>query len=172
MTTPRLQAGAVALCAVVLSDTAWALEQQHELGVGLGGAALSVQSDVTLGPSFGAHYVYGLTDSLNLLAETGASFGVRGRSGVSALGHAGVGLGYVLDVLRWVPYFGLLGTGYLVTVDSQWVAGAAVALGLDYKVSRTFTVGFAARQHLLLTQMSTYPTYTTAHLRAEVVWGW
>jgi hypothetical protein len=51
------------------------------------------------------------------------------------------------------------------------LVGAEVALGLDYRVSPTFSIGVAARQHFV-TQTSTYPSFTQGFFRAEYVWGW
>ena len=51
-------------------------------------------------------------------------------------------------------------------------AGAQLALGLDYHIDRTWAVGVAVRQHMLLGDITTYPTYTTVFARAEYVWGW
>jgi hypothetical protein len=33
-------------------------------------------------------------------------------------------------------------------------------------------VGAGVREHLMISKLSTYPTYTTIFLRAEYMWGW
>jgi hypothetical protein len=82
---------------------------------------------------------------------------------------------YVFDVLRWVPYAGgVAGAGYfgggyqklsLMTPDLQ------LAIGLDYEITRSWTVGVAYRQHFFVTEMNTYPEFTTIGARFEYVWG-
>jgi outer membrane protein W len=49
--------------------------------------------------------------------------------------------------------------------------GAAIALGLDYRISRDWAVGVSARQHAFL-DLSTYPSYTQAFARVQYTWGW
>jgi hypothetical protein len=90
--------------------------------------------------------------------------------------HALVGVGYVIDVLRWVPYVGVLAGGYRLaggTLDDPlYVFGGAAEVGLDYQLSRQWAIGVAAQQHFLLTKMSTYPSYTNVMLRFEYMWGY
>ena len=45
-------------------------------------------------------------------------------------------------------------------------------LGLDYQLSRHWAIGAAGQQHFLLTDISTYPSYTTFMLRFEYMWGY
>jgi hypothetical protein len=87
-----------------------------------------------------------------------------------------VGAGYVIDILRFVPYIGLLLGGYRLsggTLDSALLLpGAELAVGLDYRLNCHWTIGLAGRQHLLFTKASTYPSYTTVMLRLEYMWGY
>jgi len=119
---------------------------------------------------------------VNLVVEADASGFVVGTAPKSPapepgfVATGGVGLVYVFDVMRWVPYAGgIIGAGYfgggwltspLLTPDAQ------LAVGLDYQISRSWTVGGAYRQHFFLTQMNTYPEFTSVGLRFEYVWGW
>jgi hypothetical protein len=166
-------------CALPFPREAGAVERQQHLGVSAGGTEMSLSG---AGPNLGLHYTYGLWDAVNLVVEADASAFVLGNApkvrppapGLVATG--GVGLMYVFDVLRWIPYAGgIIGAGYLgggwlssplVTPDAQ------LAVGLDYQLSRTWTIGAAYRQHFLLTQMNTYPELTSVGLRFEYVWGW
>jgi hypothetical protein len=120
------------------------------------------------------HYAYGLKDSLNVLVEGGASALAGG--GPRWIGHGGVGLAYVLDVVEWVPYVGVLASGYALGGGTRPHAlgafGATLALGVDYQLSRSFALGVAARQHLLATRLAAYPSATEVLLRAELLWGW
>ena len=58
----------------------------------------------------------------------------------TSFSNAGVGVSYVLDVLRWIPYGGVLLEGYSAnggTVQGPSIAvGGAIALGLDYAFNR------------------------------------
>ncbi|WP_394843461.1 hypothetical protein LZC95_41240 [Pendulispora brunnea] len=183
---PRIAMVAAAVVALAGAREAHAFERQHHLGFG-GGFSLLKAENTSLAPGGGGalHYSYGLKDNLNLLVEGGTSVlsipateGFAGASGSRTLllSHAAAGIGYSFDVVQWVPYVGLLGGGYLVHGPASdgvvGAAGAQAALGIDYQVSRSFSVGLALRQHFLLSKISTYPSYTTAFLRAEYVWGW
>jgi hypothetical protein len=171
---------------------ALAIERQHHFGLDPTLALLKVddKSSVSTAVGLGAHYTYGLSDQFNFMAELNASFMVEGekleaatamtpatpRTRPTQIGHALAGVGYVIDVLRWVPYFGVLAGGYRLaggTLESQqFIFGAAVQVGLDYQLSRQWAVGGAVQQHFLLTQMSTYPSYTTVMVRLEYMWGY
>lgn len=174
-----------ALCAS--PREALAIERQHHFGLDPTLALLKVddKSSMSTGFGIGAHYTYGLSDQFNFMAELNASFMTSSENletpttphtRPTQVEHALVGLGYVIDVLRWVPYFGVLGGGYRLaggTLDNQLiVVGGAVQVGLDYQLSRQWAIGAAAQQHFLITQMSTYPSYTTVMLRFEYMWGY
>ena len=148
----------------------------------------AAQSPVSLGGVVGAFYTYGITDQFNLLVE--GSFALQGvtESPISDkdptvpavrprfLGTGAAGVSYVLDVLQWVPYGGLLlgvnalggGTmpGVVVSPD------AILAIGLDYQFGRRVTLGGAFRQHFALTQLSVYPSYSQLFLKLEYTWGY
>ena len=179
-----LVAGAL-LCAS--PREAQAIERQHHFGLDPTLALLKVddKSGMSTGLGLGAHYTYGLNDQFNFMAELNASFMPSGEKLEDAttphtrptqIGHALAGIGYVIDVLRWVPYFGVLAGGYRLaggTLDNQlFIVGGAVQLGLDYQLSRQWAIGAAGQQHFLLTQISTYPSYTTVMLRLEYMWGY
>ncbi|WP_394826144.1 hypothetical protein [Pendulispora albinea] len=194
----RLRARAGGLCATALglaamaaiassSREAHAFERQQHIGLG-GGLALLKAKDMSLAAGGGGsfHYAYGLTDSLNFVAEAGTSVVSLSYANPSAImtkdsrslfaSHLGAGVTYSFDVIQWVPYVGVLASGYLLhgkaLEDPVGAAGAQIALGIDYQVSRTVAVGLALRQHFILSKISDYPSYTTAFLRAEYVWGW
>lgn len=173
-----------ALCAP--AGEAHAVERQHHLGLDPSLSILKVddKSTVSVGAGLGAHYTYGITDQFNFMVEVNASRVAANqeqdhpdspRTRPANVAHGLAGVGYVLDVLRWVPYFGVLVGGYHLsggTLDSSLLAfGAAVQVGLDYQLSRHWAVGAAGQQHFLLTRMSEYPSYTTVMLRLEYMWG-
>jgi len=174
-----------ALCAA--PREALAIERQHHFGLDPSLALLKVddKSSVSTGVGLGAHYTYGVNDQFNFMAELNASFMLAGEkleapttphTRPTQIAHALVGVGYVIDILRWVPYFGVLAGGYRLaggTLDDQLVAiGGAVQVGLDYQLSRQWAIGGALQQHFLVTRMSDYPSYTTLMLRFEYMWGY
>jgi hypothetical protein len=175
-----------ALAFTALARTASAVEREHHAGVDLGGAALSIadKSSLDVGPGVGGHYKYGLSDEFDLMAEGAWSLVAPGQTGgpkapgtlPAWVANADVGVDYVFDVLRWVPYAGVLAGGYALaggTVDHvQLRPGVAAAVGVDYRFNRDFAAGIAVRQHLLFTDATTYPSFTQAFARVEWTWGW
>jgi hypothetical protein len=169
---------------LALARGAGAVEREHQLGVDVGGAMLSVEDASTpfIGPAFGIHYGYGITDQFNLLVEAQYGLVAFGPPGATEppthpaqIWNADVGLTYILDVLRWVPYFGALAGGYLMSGHSLLsplvLPGAEIVVGLDYLVTPRWAVGFEASEHFLFTDISLYTSYATALLRTEFRWG-
>jgi hypothetical protein len=52
-----------------------------------------------------------------------------------------------------------------------FLGGLSIAAGLDYRLSRSFAIGVALRQHMV-TDPNTYPSLSQAFARAEYTWGW
>ncbi|MGH7272195.1 MAG: outer membrane beta-barrel protein [Polyangiaceae bacterium] len=180
-----IAAAILAVAFTVIATPARAVEEEKHLGVDLGAAMLVLkdQSAPDLGPAMGGHFTYGLTDAFNLMAE--GTFSIVSFSTPSDprapktlpawTANADVGVGYVFDVLRWVPYAGLLVGGYALSGGTlggvKILPGAEIALGLDYRVDRSLSVGVALRQHWL-TEQTTYPSFSQALARVEYSWGW
>lgn len=195
MRSARLAAFAASVV-LFASASARAVEKQHHIGVDPGVAILAI--DKKDGPSVGAgfvgHWAYGLTDAWQVAAEGGWSIVSTGEkkdatvtdangkvttlpnNRPAQLVHASAGMHYVIDVLRWVPYFGLHATGFGMLGGNlpapKFVFGATLALGLDYQLTRAFTFGVAIRQHFPFSDFTTYPSLTHVLARAELVWGW
>lgn len=165
---------------------AHAIERQHHVGLDPSLSMLKVddKSTVSVGAGLGLHYTYGITDQFNFMAEANVSRVAANQQQDDAtsphtrpadVAHASAGVGYVIDVLQFVPYIGLLIGGYRLsggTLDKALLLpGAELAVGLDYQLSRHWAVGVAGRQHLV-TKATTYPSYTTAMLRLEYMWGY
>jgi hypothetical protein len=183
----RGAAAALLAALLALVRPAGAVERENAIGIDAGGAILVVaqKHSQDVGASAGLHYTYGLSDAFNLVADAGWSLVALNegltdpttpRNRPTNVTHADVGLAYVLDVLRWVPWGALEIGGYALdggTLDSVKVLpGAAVAVGLDYRLNRSWSVGGSGREHLLFTDMSTYPSFLQLLARVEYVWGW
>jgi hypothetical protein len=163
-----------------------AVEREHAIGVDLGPAVLVVKDkgSADVGGTLGAHYTYGLSDAFNLVADVASSLVALNEGGDSStprtrpttLWGANAGLAYVLDVLRWVPWGAAEIGGYAMrggTIDGWHVLpGAVLAIGLDYRINRSWAVGAEGRQTMFFTEMSTYPSFTQVFARFEYVWGW
>lgn len=186
---PAFSLASIALVATLCASPrdAQAIERQHHFGLDPTLALLKVddKSSMSTALGIGAHYTYGLNDQFNFMAELNASFMLQGEKLDAAttphtrptqIGHALVGVGYVIDILRWVPYFGILAGGYRLAGgtlgDPLVVIGGAAQVGLDYQLSRQWAIGGALQQHFLVTKMSDYPSYTTLMMRFEYMWGY
>jgi hypothetical protein len=175
----RAAAAAIASAAVLLLATrdASAYEHQWHFGGSFGYALLADEPTVH-GLGGGLHLTYGLTDVFNAMAQVD----VTGYPGGDALvGSAAIGVGYVVDILEWVPYLGLMAGGYQIIVlsdacDAPGAScgstrfGLSVPFGLDYQITRSFAVGVQGRYHLLLGSEGA-ASYVTAFGRAEYIWG-
>lgn len=179
----------IALLAAVLvlafARGAGAVEQEHHLGVDLGFSILTISDTSTpdIGPGVGLHYTYGITDQINLIAGVQYSLVALHASPTDPPTHThpanlwngDVGVAYVLDVLRWVPYFGGLAGAYVLdggTIPGSLVLpGAQVVVGLDYLLTPAWSVGVEGSEHFLFTDMSLYTSFTSVVARAEFVWG-
>jgi hypothetical protein len=169
------------------ASPALAIERQHHLGLAPALAMLSVKdkSTMSVGAGGAIHYAYGLNDQWNLAIEASSAVvaanqrqdtptAPRNRPG--GVDHASIGAGYVIDILRWVPYIGVQGGLYHLSggtlPESLFLPGLSVNAGLDYEISRSFAVGVGARQHFMLSKRETYPSYTMFVLRLEYMWGY
>jgi opacity protein-like surface antigen len=171
---------------MLVSAPAGAVEHEHSIGLGEGMAVLKVDDKSTLstGGATTLHYTYGINDQFNLMAE--ASWALVAlhqeqdnpdspHTRPATVSTVNIGVGYVIDIIRFVPYIGLLGTGVVMnggTLEkARYMAGASLAAGLDYKFNRSWSAGVAYRQQEFLTEASTYPSYSVFTLRAQYVWG-
>jgi hypothetical protein len=139
----------------------------------------------------GLHLTYGLSDALNLMAEVNVSshFARLGDVPVddagkptgapavqlprTLLASGAVGVGYVLDVLQWVPYVGaMVGAADIATpAGNSARLNLQVPFGLDYSISRSFAVGVGGRYQLMIGGAG-LENGLTGLLRAEYVWGY
>lgn len=183
----RITVLAFAAALVFSSGSARAVERQHHLGLApaLGMLTVANKSTLSVGAGGALHYAYGLTDQWNLSVEASSvivaanqkqDFPTAPRNRPASVDHAAVGLGYVIDILRWVPYLNAHGGLYRVAggtlPEALWIPGLSLGLGLDYQLNRHFAVGVALREHFMLTKLADYASYTTGLLRFEYMWGY
>ena len=175
------------LAGVLASTSAHAIEKQHHIGLAPALGILKIDGKSTASAGFGGavHYAYGLTDQFNLSLHGGSVVVAANqeqdwphspRNRPATVDHVAAGVGYVIDILRWVPYVDVHVAAYRLaggTVDgSLFLPGAQLGGGIDYQLSRRYALGISAKQHLLFTKLDTYPSYTTVLLRFEYMWGY
>jgi hypothetical protein len=182
---PRLgtSVAAVAVLATIglVPKLASAYERQWHAGAALGYALQGDASGLANGFGGGLHLAYGLNDTFNAMLDVDATYHPGNKL---VLGSATAGVGYVFDVLRWVPYIGLMAGAYDVFNTSgacggpsqpHCVAthlGAAIPAGLDYQLSRSVAVGGQVKYNLLFLGSDAPAHYLTVFARAEYTWGW
>ncbi len=179
----RAAAGVLGVTLVLAVRPAAAVEREHQVGVDVGGMVESNESP-DVGASLGGHYAYGLTDQFNLIGEAGWTFVAQGTTAPSVTPHhrpsgiwnADVGVSYVLDVLQWVPYAGVMigadGLSGGSVPRETLLPDAVIAVGIDYRFTRTLALGVALREHMFLTALPSYPSFTQVLIRAEYTFGW
>lgn len=166
---------------------AQAIERQHHLGLSPSLSMLKIDGkpSLSVGAGGGIHYTYGLSDQFNFVGEANVSIVAAEekldtpqtpRNRPTEVDRVSAGIGYVIDILRWVPYANATTGVYRLsggTIDgSLFIWGVALGLGLDYQLSHHWALGIQAQQHLLLTKLSEYPSYTNVMLRFEYMWGY
>ncbi|MGA2448759.1 MAG: hypothetical protein ABTD50_08805 [Polyangiaceae bacterium] len=177
----------VGTTALVGACNAHAVEREHQIGIDVGGAVLVVsdKSSADVGSAFGVHYAYGLSDQFLLLARASISPVAPDEHADSASSPndrpagfvaASIGAAYVFDVLRWVPYAGLLMGGYALYGGTlggspRVLPGVALVVGLDYRLDRAWSLGFSLHQDTL-SEPGTYPSLTQGFAHADFHWGW
>jgi hypothetical protein len=169
---PHLRAAvpALALGAALLAAPGRAGAADHEWHAGLDfGYAALLGTSTWNGFGGGAHLSYTLTDALQVLAEIEAT--EHPSPGLTVVSSA-VGVVYVLDVLRWVPWAGAeIGPAALISGGAASLRlNLAVPFGLDYGVSPRFNVGLGGRYQMLVLGPSQFTTWG-GFARAEYVWG-
>jgi hypothetical protein len=181
----RATVAAVALVGALFAPrTAEAFERSQGFGLDAGLAVLSVSGQAAeVGISYGLHYSIALTDQFDFVAEAGGAIvdldpivvamGPTNRP--SMMWNADAGVIYKLDIVRFVPYFGALAGGYILSGGSlpsvQVQPGGELAVGADYLLTRSWAVGLSIREHFLFTDLGNYPSYLTVTGRFEYTWG-
>jgi hypothetical protein len=178
----KLTIGAVSALLVVAAP-ARAAEQQWHAGAGLGAAAFTgARGAAPLAELFGA---YGLNDMFDARLELSGSTHDFTREGApedrTQLYSALAGLRYNLDVIEWVPHFGMafgyyrFSAGPLPDERSRNELGFEAEIGLDYSFSRDVGAGVKLAYHgFLLDPPSSFGNtpMLVALVAVERRWGW
>jgi hypothetical protein len=149
-----------------------AFEGQWHLGAGLG--VLAPTAAYSKGGAVALHGAYGLSDVFDarLTLTSSRQQSKADDSQHTVLSLATLGLAYKLDVIEWVPYFGVRAGGYyfssspLAPYSKRGGAMGGMA-GCDYSFSRSAAVGAELSYDVLLPDGGVYG----ALLRAEYRWG-
>jgi len=161
---------AVLLVLVAHAPDARAGEEELVLAPSLGYSVIRVGDGYGHGGVVYLDADYGLSDSW-ALRGTGhycAHYVSGDPGGLLSVGGLGFGVLYTFDVLKVVPYASLTaGAVALGGADQglRWNAEISVGVGLDYLVSRSFSVGFEVRYQLLIPDVTRYPFFLGVALR-------
>ena len=75
------------------------------------------KSTASVGAGLALHYTYGINDTFNVMVEASSSSVAREqfqdtpetpRTRPAGIDHGAFGVGYVIDILQWVPYICVL----------------------------------------------------------------
>jgi hypothetical protein len=165
------------LCAVailaLMAGSAGADEDDRSISVFGGYGTYAIPEHTPDGGVVGLDYERGFSDAMSLRASGG--FGLYllddDDMGPSYSGHATIGLTYLFDVLKYVPYVNV-GVGGIVLAggpveDVRLDALLELGIGLDILHSRTFSYGVQARLETFIQETS----FFTAGVRATYRWG-
>jgi hypothetical protein len=165
------------LCAVavlgLVGGAAHAGEDDRSLSVFGGYGTYTIPDHSPAGGVLGLDYERGFSDSMSLRASGGLGMYPLDDAdlGASYSGHATIGLTYLFDVLKYVPYVNL-GAGAIVLtggpVEDTTVKGLLeLGVGLDILHSRSFSYGVQARLESFIQETS----FFSAGVRATWRWG-
>lgn len=166
----RLALAASLGLALLLPAAAAAEEGESALSIGGGLATFTMPDLGGLGGLFGGDYERGLSNTFWLRASAAGAI-YRGSDGEGALyaGRATVGLTYVVDVLKYVPYIHL-GAGGLALGGAEASAEihpiGELGVGLDVLLRRGLSYGPFARIQ------TSFDESAFVELGARVTWRW
>ncbi|MFW6066755.1 MAG: hypothetical protein ACOC97_00335 [Myxococcota bacterium] len=139
---------ALMVVAALPPGSARAYEDQVTLGLDAG-YALALGDGTAHGVTAGLEASIGLGDVLSLRGRLG--YGHHPGGDGLHVAVAGGELLYVLDVLEWVPYFGLGADAFMTVAsgDARGDLGLHAVVGLEWLGSRDWLVGLDIRPYLL-----------------------
>ena len=161
----------LALAMALVPRPAAADEGESALSVGLAFATFSIPDHDGQGGALGLDYERGLSDAFWLRASAaGAVYRGGDEDGTSYAGHGTLGLTYVIDVLKYVPYLHA-GIGGVAqgggALDTEVHPVAEIGIGLDILSRRGLSYGPFARLASYLDDSA----FVTAGVRLTWRWG-
>ncbi len=132
------------------------------------------QNEKDLGWALGGHGAYGLSDMFDLELELLWARNASGLGKTDVLAATG-GIAYKIDILRWIPYFGVLGGYYHwggapgPNGESGSAVGASAQIGLDFLATRELAFNLDFRWHFSFKD-EFYAPLRTLMLGAEYRW--
>jgi hypothetical protein len=151
-------------------------QRQWHAGVDVGYSLGSFAPGDVSGFLAGLHLAYGVSDAFNLRLQFDMSpYDLPEPATSSFVYQVAFGAEYLIDVLEWVPYVGLVsGPAIVVVQDTGQVIDVAIEplFGLGYRLSSQFTVGAEVRfRQLFLFAGDTVPAAQFSALgRFEYTW--
>lgn len=136
-----------ALASARLAGPALADEGETALSLGLGYASFAIPDHEPPGATLAFDYEYGLGEELWLRGSAQAA-GYSVDAGWAYGGQASLGLTYVIDVIKYVPYLHAgVGAAALTgeEIDNQLHPFVELGAGLDILVRRGLSYGLFAR---------------------------
>jgi hypothetical protein len=176
--SPMSCAGRVALLALAVALTpaglgsrpAAADEGESALSIELSFASFSIPDHDGQGGALGLEYERGLSDEFWIRASAAGALYRGGEDGTSYAGHGAVGLTYVVDVLKYVPYLHAgIGAAALGgdAIDREFHPVAELGAGLDILAHRGLSYGAFLRLGSFLDDSA----FFTGGLRITWRWG-
>jgi hypothetical protein len=162
---------AVLLAIGLQASPALAGEDDRSLSVGLGYGRFSVPDDIAPhGGVLSFDYEHGFADALSFHASAGGGYYPVGDGAPGYGAQASLGLTYLFDVVRYVPYI-RLGLGGIVLraeeLDTDVSPLLELGIGMDVLHSRSWSYGIAARFESFIVDTS----FFTAGVRVSYRWG-
>lgn len=182
-----MRAAFALLVVVALARPGLADEKEFVLSLQPGFSMIHIGDQTAWGGGGGLDLSYGVTDAF-AVRVTGAFSAqqidaltmnntVVNPAGTVLAYHAGVGVTYIVDILRVVPFIdfslGLLGTRRPTATGDQWSNefGIEIGIGVDYLITRRIAIGAVVRYHAFLTALATIPVYLYAGPRIAFHFG-
>lgn len=124
------------------------------------------------GPGLQLAGLYGFSEFWALSADISGSYHFPNEEeelDAAMVSVASLQLRYNIDVFQYIPWIAIGAAGYLdrPIVDgapAQTNLGAKISLGVDYRRSRSTTIGVFAELHALATDLGRFPVYSQAGL--------
>ncbi|MEM7605894.1 MAG: hypothetical protein AAF411_11110 [Myxococcota bacterium] len=157
---------------LVSPGRAMAYEEQYSLDVELGFGAIFEDAQPAAGAYAGAGFAIGLNNawSLRVLGR----YDLHPASDPLHIVTGGAEVYYLLDILKFVPFFGLGVDGFLLARDGDFRGdfGFHALVGIDWLISRSINLGLDIRAHILpfsITDGGIEPFYLTTGIRLSFV---